>query len=265
MLSKENLKLRQQAIDAGETTYTRVNGSVYAIRNLNNPKHQRRYQGQGGRDELFSSRKANRGGLGDQRAQNEKLATPTGANKKAYGQAIADASSKGKEAHHNRPIARTAEGIRFVESTGRSTRENVQEAYSKTGQPLGNQAGNMMPLYTQKHQQVHAQYDAMDQAIARAGQAADTIFKSIQSAVAFNAAAVFAKLNGNGNGNGNGKKNGNGKPNGKPNGKSFNLAPAVSRGLIKSSPTIAGSISFAFEPVTTTVNSGLDGPHIFIP
>ena len=105
----------------------------------------------------------------------------------------------------------------------------------------------------------------MDDGIARAGQGPDQIFKAIQGTVRFNVAAVLAKLNGNGNGNGNGektgngKKNGNGKPNGKPN---VNIAPALNRGVIKST---AGAISFALQPVTTTADTGLHGPHIFLP
>ena len=70
------------------------------------------------------------------------------------------------------------------------------------------------------------------------------------------------QVNGNGNGqvNGNGKTNGqsNGKPNGKPNG---NVAPAF-RGVIESSP---GAIKLALKPSTRSVNTGLHGPHIFIP
>jgi hypothetical protein len=71
--------------------------------------------------------------------------------------------------------------------------------------------------------------------------------------------------NSNGNGNGNGKKNGNGKPNGKPNGKSNgNILPG-NRAVIQSSPTIPGAVSLAFEPSTRSVNTGLHGPHMFLP
>ena len=91
------------------------------------------------------------------------------------------------------------------------------------------------------------------------------LIENAAGAVKFAAQAVLNAIPKPVNGNGNAKKNGNGKPNGNTNGKSFNLAPAVSRGLIKTSPTIAGSVSFALEPVTTTVDTGLDGPHIFLP
>jgi hypothetical protein len=89
------------------------------------------------------------------------------------------------------------------------------------------------------------------------------LLDSAGGAIKFAAQAVLNAIpkpvNGNGNGNGNGKKNGNEKPNGKPNG---NVSPALDRGVIKSS---RGSVSFAFEPSTRSVDTGLHGPHIFLP
>ena len=85
------------------------------------------------------------------------------------------------------------------------------------------------------------------------------LIENAAGAVKFAAQAVLNAIpkhvNGNGNGNGNGKKNGNGKPN-------VNVSPGLNRGVIKST---AGAISFALQPVTTTAETGLHGPHIFIP
>ena len=96
------------------------------------------------------------------------------------------------------------------------------------------------------------------------------LLESAGGAVKFAAQAVLSAIpkpiNGNGNGNGNGKKNGNGKPNGTPNGKpNSNFTPALNRGVIQSSPTIPGAVSLAFEPSTRSAETGLHGPHIFLP
>ena len=247
---------KELAIQRGLSRFVPEDGNLRIIRRYGSRLYPT------GKIELDVSRKKNRGGPNNQRLVNEALATPQWADRNAYLQAMSDAAGKGKEGHHNRPVSRTAEGIRFSEQRGRSSAEQIHSAYEKVNQPLGNQKGNIEAEYTQRHNQIHRQYDAMDDGIARAGQGPDQIFKTIQGAVSFNAAAVFAKLNGNGNGgngNGNGQKNGNGKPNGKPNG---NISPALNRGVIKST---AGAISFALQPVTTSVDTGLHGPHIFIP
>lgn len=159
---------RQKAIDNGKTTYVRPSdGERYTIRNLDNPRHKNRYDGQGGRDELSSSRKANRGGGSDgSRVINEKLATPDGVDRKAFGKAMDDANAKGMDGDHIQEVSRTADGIRFKETSGRGTRQQYHKNMADAGVPVGNQAANVQPLPPKVNQQVKpAQLRAMDQAI----------------------------------------------------------------------------------------------------
>ncbi len=154
--SAEDLKIRRQAIKQGKTTYTRAsNGQRYTIRNLENQRHQGNYQGQGGRDELSSSRKGNRGGGRDgTRAQNERLATPEWANRGAFGRAMAGANAQGMDGDHIQEVSRTAEGIRFKEASGRGTRDEYHENFRDAGVPVGNQAGNVQALPPDVNQRV---------------------------------------------------------------------------------------------------------------
>ena len=154
--SAEDLKIRRKAIKDGKTTYTRAsNGQRYTIRNLDNSRHSHTYNGQGGRDELSSARKGNRGGGKDgSRAINERLATPDGANRGAFGRAMAEANAQGMDGDHIREVSRTAEGIRFKESSGRGTRDEYHENFREAGVPVGNQAGNVQALPPKVNQQV---------------------------------------------------------------------------------------------------------------
>ena len=169
--SKEDAVARQKAIDAGKGTYTRSSdGKRYTIRNLNNPRWSQNYGGQGGRDETSSARKANRGGGADgSRAINEKLATPDGADRKAFGKAMADANAKGMDGDHIQEISRTAEGIRFKESSGRGTRAQYHQNMADAGVSVGNQSTNVQPLPPDINQRVKpAQLRAMDSGIKNA-------------------------------------------------------------------------------------------------
>ena len=165
-----DLKLRQQAIKEGKSSYTRTNGTRYTIRNRSNPNHQSNYGGQGGRDERSSSRKGNRGGGKDgSRAINEQLATPDGANRKAFGQAMADANAQGMDGDHIAEVSRTAEGIRWAEKEGRSTRDQYQENFRRAGVSIGNTAGNVQPLPPDINQRVKpGQLRDMDEGIKNA-------------------------------------------------------------------------------------------------
>ena len=154
--SAEDLKIRRQAIKDGKTTYTRTsNGQRYTIRNLENKRHQHTYGGQGGRDELSSARKGNRGGGKDgTRAINEQLATPDGANRKAFGRAMAEANAQGMDGDHIAEVSRTADGIRWKEQQGRGNRDEYHENYRRAGVSIGNQAGNVQPLPPDVNQRV---------------------------------------------------------------------------------------------------------------
>lgn len=100
---------RQAAIDAGKTQYTRPSDNkLYIIRNLGNPKHKSNYGGQGGRDELHSSRNRNRGsGL---RGIYEDMTTHP-ALKRTFYQIKARANRLGLDADHTRDLARVARGL----------------------------------------------------------------------------------------------------------------------------------------------------------
>ena len=155
MPSAADLKLRDQAIKDGKSSYTRTNGQRYTIRNRSNPKHKSNYDGQGGRDELSSSRKGNRGGGNDgTRAKNEQLATPDGANRRAFGRAMAEANARGMDGDHIAEVSRTAEGIRWKEQKGRGDRDQYHENYRRAGVSIGNTAGNVQPLPPDVNQRV---------------------------------------------------------------------------------------------------------------
>ena len=155
MPSAADLKLRDQAIKEGKSSYTRTNGQRYTIRNRSNPKHRSNYNGQGGRDELSSSRKGNRGGGKDgSRAKNEQLATPDGANRKAFGRAMAEANAQGMDGDHIAEVSRTADGIRWKEEQDRGNRDEYHENYRRAGVSIGNTAGNVQPLPPDVNQRV---------------------------------------------------------------------------------------------------------------
>ena len=204
---------KSEAIKLGLSRFVPEDGNLRVIRRYGS----RLYPN--GKIELDVSRRTNRGGPNNQRAINEALSTPQWANRSAYLQAMSNAAAKGKEGHHQRPVSRTAEGIRFSEQRGRSSAGQIHSAYESVGKPLGNQEGNIDAEYPQRHRQIHRQYDALDDGIARAGRGPDQVFNfKLNGSVSLNTAAILANIKSrfNGNENGNGKPNGNGKTNGTP-------------------------------------------------
>ena len=183
---------KQEAIDAGLIRFMHPDGEERIIRNYGSKS------APAGRVTKVSERKRSRGGGTDgSRKINENFVTPPDADTKAFSQAMADAASQGKEGHHVRPIARTADGARFSEARGGSNITQIQQSYDSVGEPVGNQADNVLALAKQPHQQAHREYDLMDAAIAVAGQAEDAVFdklpwlQSMGGGVRFG----FAKLN----------------------------------------------------------------------
>jgi len=183
---------KKEAIDRGLTRFLHPDGEERIIRNYGSESRPT------GRVTKVSERKGSRGGGSDgSRKQNEAFVTPEGADQQAFNEAMSDAASEGKEGHHVRPIARTADGARFSEARGGSDITQIQQSYDEVGSPLGNQADNVLALDKQPHQQAHKEYDLMDAAIAAAGQAEDAIFdklpwlQSVGGGVRFG----FAKLN----------------------------------------------------------------------
>ena len=166
-LSPFDLTARAAAIALGLTTYTRENGQRYTIRNLSNTKHSSNYNGQGGRDELSGARKGNRGGgTGGTRMRNELLSTPPGANRTAFGNAMAAANAKGMEGHHINPIYLTGNALQEMDP---ERRVQYFERFRRAGISIGNQADNVMPLSNTKpapnkpspHRQAHVEGEAL--------------------------------------------------------------------------------------------------------
>ena len=183
---------KKDAIKQGITRFLHPDGQERIIRNYGSQAFPN------GVVARASNRKETRGGGTDgSRKINEDFVTPPDADLKAFSQAMSDAASEGKEGHHVRPIARTADGARFSEARGGSDITQIQQSYNEVGAPLGNQADNVLTLAKKPHQQAHKEYDLMDAAIAVAGQAEDAVFdklpwlQSMGGGVRFG----FAKLN----------------------------------------------------------------------
>lgn len=169
---------KAQAIDRGLNRFIGKDGQLREIRRFGSSQYPQ------GTVERWSSRNQNRGGgTGGTRQLNEQLATPPWADKTKFSTAMADANAMGLDGDHIREISRTAEGIRWLESTGRGTAEQMFDSYEKAGLPLGNQAGNVQPLNPKLNQQVKpAELRAMDEGIQRAGQQSDRIFNQLKGA-----------------------------------------------------------------------------------
>jgi len=168
---------KAQAIDRGLNRFIGKDGQLREIRRFGSRQYPQ------GTVERWSSRNQNRGGGTEGTRQlNEQLATPPWADKTKFGKAMSEANAMGLDGDHIREISRTAEGIRWLESTGRGTAKQMFDSYEKAGLPLGNQAGNVQPLNPKLNQQVKpAELRAMDEGIARAGQQSDQIFGKLGS------------------------------------------------------------------------------------
>ena len=161
---KELPTSKTQAIKLGLNRFIPEDGQLREIRRFGSRLYPK------GKVELWSSRSANRGGgSSGSRQQNEQLSTPPWADKTSYNKARANANSMGLDADHIRAIARTAEGIKWLESTGRGDRDRLWDSYERAGLPLGNQAGNIAPEDSATNQFIiPAEYAAMDAGIANA-------------------------------------------------------------------------------------------------
>ena len=107
--TKEDLKVRQQAIKDGKTQYTRPSdGLLYIMRKLGNARLKSNYGGQGGSDETHSARNRNRGG--GARAIYEDMTTHP-LLKRTFYQIKARANRLGLDADHTRDLARVARGL----------------------------------------------------------------------------------------------------------------------------------------------------------
>jgi len=173
---------KAEAVKAGLTRFIPEDGVERIIRKYGTEKYPV------GTVETAASRKGNRGGGTDgSRAINEKLATPKGADKKAFGKAMADANAQVMDGDHIREVSRTANGIRFKVESGRGTLKAYHDVFKKAGIALGNQAENVQPLPPDINQRVKpAELRAMDNGI----QSAKGSFKGLKfhkGGVSFNA------------------------------------------------------------------------------
>ena len=168
---------KAQAIDRGLNRFLGKDGQLREIRRFGSSRYPQ------GTVERWSSRNQNRGSNpGSTRQLNEQLATPPWADKTKFGEAVSEANAMGLDADHIREISRTAEGIRWLETTGRGTAEQMFASYENAGLPLGNQAGNVQALDPSVNQQVKpAELHAMDKSIENAGKQSDVVFKGLQA------------------------------------------------------------------------------------
>lgn len=170
---------KTQAIKLGLNRFIPEDGQLREIRRFGSKLYSN------GKVELWSSRSGNRGGGSyASRQHNEQLSTPPWADKTAYNKARANANGMGLDADHIRTIARTAGGIKWLESTGRGDRNRLWDSYERAGLPLGNQAGNIEPEDPATNQSIiPAEYDAMDNGIANANGGYDPsiVFKQIDA------------------------------------------------------------------------------------
>lgn len=200
--------------------------------------------------------------------------------------------TKALQRHHQRMVNLYKpffEGLNLLEKI------ELAEWFAKEGAPLGDTPGNPVDMRTRDH---HAIHKWMRDNKIEVGKSKQTSFKGLSLNERFAPALMYLEhvqaavdeqmgkyktypakpvntltpsngavklsttlpnpTNGNGNGNAKPNVNGNGKPN-------VNVSPGLNRGVIQSSTTIPGAVSLAFKPATTSVNTGLHGPHIFIP
>jgi hypothetical protein len=168
-LSKEDLRRRKEAIDNGKGTYTREDGQVWRIRNRNNPRLKRRFGGQGGTDEVASTRDRNRDSktrLGvSRRARNERVSTPRVKNRKKqtadYEKAKQEAKAAGKDHHHKTPVYLTGNAKAQMD---RRSRRRYDLRMQRAGTSQGNTAENVSaetrgPKGT--HRQAHKEGEAV--------------------------------------------------------------------------------------------------------
>ena len=149
-LSQENLNRRALAIQNGENTYTRTDGSTYTIRNRNNNRWKHTYNGQGGRDEFSAARKGNRGGGSDgSRARNERVSTAPGTNRSAFGAAMAAANQAGMDGDHINDVARTG---RTYMGKAMRRRLKIHSRFASVGSATGNHPNNIQPLTPDQNQ-----------------------------------------------------------------------------------------------------------------
>ena len=182
---KKDLIARQKAIDEGLTQYVRPSdGELYTIRNLDNKRHSKNYDGQGGRDEKYVSRNGNRGNKPDNpRAFNLRHGSPPGTDIAEGDRAMARIrrANPGMDADHVHDIALTSNGASWKVQQGRGTYQEYFENFEKAGIPVGHVEGNLKPLDPHLNQIVKNQQTAkVHDAIQKAGSKSDEIFGAIR-------------------------------------------------------------------------------------
>ena len=174
--TQQDLEARAEAIKEGKTRYVRPSDNQeWVIRNLDNPRLQRRFGGQGGTDEQATMRKGNRGGGTEgARKQAEALATPDPMERRAADQEMARMRSRGNVGHHGLPVSALAAGER--EKPG--TMAAYERVHGKEN--VGHRPGALVEMTPEAHSKLHnVQETAYFQAIRRAGSQADALFREL--------------------------------------------------------------------------------------
>ena len=174
--TQQDLEARAEAIKEGKTRYVRPSDNQeWVIRNLDNPRLQRRFGGQGGTDEQATTRKGNRGGGTEgARKQAEALATPDPLERRAADQEMARMRSRGNVGHHGLPVSALAAGEREKPGTVAA----YERVHGKEN--VGHRPGALVEMTPEAHSKLHnVQETAYFRAIRQAGSQADALFREL--------------------------------------------------------------------------------------
>lgn len=175
--TKKDLEARAEAIKEGKTRYVRPSDNQeWVIRNLDNPRLQRRFGGQGGTDEQATMRKGNRGGGTEgARKQAEALATPDPSERRAADQEMARMRSRGMVGHHGLPVSALAAGEREKPGTVAA----YERVHGK--EKVGHRAGALVEMTPEAHSELHNVQEAdYFRSIRQAGSQAASIFDELR-------------------------------------------------------------------------------------
>jgi len=197
---------REAAIKKGITRFINPeDNKEYVIRNYGSKSKPKGFLAEAG------YRKISRGGGSKgSRTRNEKLSTPAGADKRAFGTAMITARQMGLVGDHNYSVARTGNALAEMSPERQAL---YHQRFANAAIPIGNQAANITPITEKLNQAKVGQERALDKAIKQAGSQEDYVYSTKEWATDEDDENGKKKKKSNGkHKNGNGKhKNGNGK------------------------------------------------------
>jgi len=160
-----------EALKRKTNMYVREDGTVRTLRAKSRAKP---YKGFRFEEELYDSRKANRGG-NTKRIANEKLVTPDSGTRAAANRKMAHLSSKGLVGHHGLPVSYLANAEREKPGT--------MAAYQKVhGKAVGHTPEALVAMRPKQHSYLHNVLErAYERSIQNAGKEADAVFNPIQN------------------------------------------------------------------------------------